>query len=129
MVTQRIIPAPQPHPETKAFWDAAAEGRFLIRVCTACGKAHWYPRPICPFCFSPETHWTEASGRGRIYSFSVMRRAEVPYAIGYVTLAEGPTMLTNLVNCNFDGLAIGREVRLVFTPSEGGPMVPTFTLA
>ncbi len=124
----RKIPAPKPTPETRAFWDAAAQGKFLIGRCTACGKAHWYPRTTCPFCWS-ETEWVEASGRGTIYSYSVMRRAPEPYVVAYVTLAEGPTMLTNLVDCDFDGLAIGQAVRLKFSPSEGGPPVPTFTTA
>jgi uncharacterized protein len=123
----RKIPAPKPMPETQAFWDAAAQGRFLIGRCTGCGKAHWYPRKTCPFCWSEKTDWVEASGRGKIYSYSVMRRAPEPYVVAYVTLAEGPTMLTNLVDCDFDALAIGQAVRLKFSPSEGGPPVPTFT--
>jgi uncharacterized protein len=123
----RSIPAPQPTSETKAFWDAAAQGRFLIRKCSACGKAHWYPRTICPFCSSDRTDWVEASGRGTIYSHSTMRRAPEPYVLAYVTLAEGPTMLTNIVDCDFDGLAIGQEVKVKFTPSDGGPPVPMFT--
>ncbi|HXN43364.1 MAG TPA: Zn-ribbon domain-containing OB-fold protein, partial [Xanthobacteraceae bacterium] len=114
---------------TQAFWEAAAQGRFLIRRCAACGKAHWYPRKTCPFCWSEETAWVEASGRGTIYSYSVMRRAAEPYVVAYVTLAEGPTMLTNLVDCDFDALAIGQAVRLKFSPSDDGPPVPTFTIA
>ncbi len=55
-----------------------------------------------------------------------MRRAPEPYAVAYVTLDEGPTMLTNLVDCDLDRLAIGQRVRLVFTPTEGGAPVPTF---
>ncbi len=124
---QRKIPAPAATVETQAFWDAASQGRFLIRRCTACGKAHWYPRAICPFCFSDKTAWEEASGRGRIYTYSVMRRAPEPYAIAYVTLEEGPSMMTNLVHCDFDALRIGQAVKLVFSPTEGGPPVPTFT--
>ena len=128
-MAMRKIPAPKPNPETQAFWDATAQGRFLIRRCTACGKAHWYPRKACPLCWGEKTEWVEASGRGTIYSYSVMRRAAEPYVVAYVTLAEGPTMLTNLVDCDFDALAIGQEVRLKFSPSEGGPPVPTFTIA
>jgi uncharacterized OB-fold protein len=127
MTKQRAIPGPLPHPETQAFWDAARAGRFLIKTCGGCGKAHWYPRTICPFCCSTDTHWVEASGNGTIYSYSVMRRADPPYVIAYVTLAEGPTMLTNLVDCDVDALAIGQAVRVAFTPTEGGPPVPTFT--
>jgi len=129
MPAPRAIPAPQPHPDTQAFWEGATAGKFLIRTCAACGKPHWYPRSICPFCFSADTRWVEASGKGTIYAYSVMRRADAPYAIAYVTLAEGPTMLTNLVGCDVDRLAIGRAVRLVFSPTDGGPPVPTFTLA
>ena len=94
MATIRSIPAPHPHPDTQAFWDAAANGKFVIRRCDACGKVHWYPRPICPFCASPATRWVEASGRGTVYSYSVNRHADPLYIIAYVTLAEGPTMLT-----------------------------------
>ena len=128
MATRKIL-APKPTPDTQAFWDAAAQGRFLIRRCTACGRTHWYPRSNCPFCWSDQTEWVAASGRGTIYSYSVMRRAPEPYAIAYVTLAEGPTMLTNLVDCDFDALAIGQEVWIQFSASEGGPPVPTFTTA
>jgi uncharacterized OB-fold protein len=125
----RKIPAPHPNPETQAFWDAAGQGRFLIKTCRACHKAHWYPRAICPFCASRDTEWVEASGKGKIYSFSVMRRAPEPFTIAYVTLAEGPTMITNLVDCDFDALKIGQDVRIKFTPTDGGPPVPTFTVA
>jgi uncharacterized OB-fold protein len=126
---ERKIPAPQPMPETQAYWDAAKEGRLLIRKCNACGELHFYPRTICPFCMSDRTEWREASGKGVVYSYSVMRRAPVPYAIAYVTLEEGVTMMTNLVDCDFDRLSIGQGVRVVFKPSDGGPPVPMFTPA
>ena len=56
-----------------------------------------------------------------------MRRAPVPYAIAYVSLEEGVTIMTNLVDCDFDRIRIGQKVRLVFKPSDGGPPVPMFT--
>jgi uncharacterized OB-fold protein len=124
---ERRIPAPQVTPETKAFWDAAAAGKLMIGKCVACGAVHYYPRAICPFCFSDRTRLEQASGEGTIYTYSVMRRAQVPYAIAYVTLAEGPTMMTNIVDCDLDRIRIGQKVRLVFKPSEGGPPVPMFT--
>jgi uncharacterized OB-fold protein len=126
---QRKIPAPSSSPDTEAFWKAAADGKFMLRRCTACGKAHWYPRAICPFCMSDKTEWVEASGRGKIYTYSVMRRAPEPYAIGYVTLEEGPSMLTNFVDCDFDKLKIGQPVKLKFISTEGGPPVPMFAPA
>ena len=122
----RKITPPAVNPETRPFWDAAREGRFLVPFCAACGRAHWYPRAICPFCASDKVEWREASGKGTIYTFSVMRRVKEPYAIAHVTLAEGPTMLTNIVNCDFDKLHIGQPVAVVFQETEGGPPVPMF---
>ena len=122
----RKITPPAVNPETKPFWDAAREGRFLVPFCAACGRAHWYPRAICPFCAADKVEWREASGKGTIYTFSVMRRVKEPYAIAHVTLAEGPTMLTNIVNCDFDKLRIGQPVAVVFQETEGGPPVPMF---
>ena len=55
-----------------------------------------------------------------------MRRAPVPYAIAYVTLAEGVTVLTNLVGCDFETLAIGQSVALTFGDTEGGMALPLF---
>ncbi len=126
---QRKIPAPEPNPETKAFWDAATQGKLLIKKCRACGEAHYYPRTLCPFCGSDATEWLTAAGTGTLYSYSVMRRAEIPYAIAYVTLDEGVSMMTNLVDCNFDTLEIGQRMKVVFSPTDGGPPVPTFTPA
>ena len=127
-VSGRKIPAPSVNVESKPFWDAAAEGRFLIKRCTACGKAHWYPRAICPHCFSGETVWEASPGEGVIYTYSVMYRSPTgPYAIGYVNLDEGPAVLTNFVDCDLSALSIGQRVKVRFQPTEGGPPVPVFT--
>ena len=126
---ERKIPAPPANPETKAFWDGASLGTLLIKRCRSCGQAHYYPRTICPFCFSDATEWQAAAGSGTIYSYSVMRRAEIPYAIAYVTLDEGVTMMTNIVDCDLDAIRIGQRVKVVFKPTEGGPPVPMFTPA
>ena len=126
MADARKIPSPIVSVENEAFWKAAKEGRFTIPICSACGKAHWYPRAICPFCASDKVEWCAASGKGTIYTYSVMRRAKEPYAIAYVTLAEGPTMMTNIVNCDFDALRIGDDVTVQFADSENGPPVPVF---
>src|SRR5579862_3302584 len=127
MAKERSIVSPTPFPETMAYWEAAARGKLLLKQCKACGEYHFYPRVLCPFCFSDKTEWREAAGTGVIYSFSVTRRAEVPYAIAYVTLAEGPTMLSNIVDCDLDAIRIGQKVRLVLKPSEGGQAIPMFT--
>jgi uncharacterized protein len=127
MAQDRKIPAPVVNPENKSFFDAASNGKLLIKKCSACGEHHYYPRAICPHCFSDQTSWTESAGHGTIYSYSVMRRGTpVPYAIAYVTLAEGVTMLTNIVDCDLDAIRIGQAVRVVFKPTEGGAAVPMF---
>jgi len=129
-MTERKIPSPFVNPENKPFWDAAAEGRLLLKHCKDCGQSHYYPRALCPFCFSDNTEWVDAKGTGEIYSYSVMRRgAPVPYALAYVTLDEGVSMLTNLVDCDLDALAIGQRVKVVFKPSEDGAPVPMFAPA
>jgi uncharacterized OB-fold protein len=129
MAKERAILSPTPFPETTPYWTAAAEGRLLVKYCNACGDYHFYPRALCPFCFSDKTEWRDAAGTGTIYSFSVTRRGEAPYAIAYVTLAEGPTMMTNIVDCDLDAIRIGQKVRLVFKPSENGQPIPMFTPA
>ena len=126
---ERKIPAPPISPETQPFWDAAAAGRLMIKQCGGCGQAHYYPRALCPFCGSDRTEWLAASGRGTIYSYSVMRRVPIPYALAYVTLEEGPTMMTNIVDGDLDRIRIGQAVRVVFRPTDGGPPVPMFAPA
>jgi len=123
----RKIPAPAVTIESKPFWDAAAEGRFLIKRCNGCGEAHWYPRALCPFCFSDDTVWEESPGEGVIYTHSTMRKSPTgPFAIGYVTLDEGPAVLTNFVDCDLSSLQIGQRVKVRFQATEGGPPVPVF---
>jgi len=121
------IPSPPINPENKPFFDAARESKLLLGKCSSCGGLHYYPRAICPFCSNEKVQWVEAKGKGTLYSYSVMRRVPEPYAIAYVTLDEGVTMLTNMVDCDLDRLRIGDAVRLVFKAAEGGEMIPMFT--
>lgn len=128
-VMSRPIPAPAVTLESKPFWDAAAEGRFLVKRCTACSKVHWYPRTICPFCASDATVWEESPGEGEVYTFSIMRRSPTgPYALGYVTLDEGVRVMTNFVDVSPEDLKIGMRVKVRFQPTEGegGPPAPVF---
>ena len=125
----QFIGSTETNPETKPFFDGASAGKLMVRRCTSCNKVHHYPRELCPFCFGACT-WEQASGKGTIYTFSVMERANPPYAIGYVTLAEGPKMLTNFVDCDFKALKIGQPVKVVFAKTEGdGPSMPVFAPA
>ena len=125
----RPFPAATINPESRPFWDAATRGKLLISKCNHCGKAYFYPRCICPFCASTDTTWTEASGDGVIYSYSTMRRAPERFTLAYVTLKEGPKMLTNIVDCDPDKLYIGQKVCVVFKAATEGPPIPAFTPA
>jgi uncharacterized OB-fold protein len=107
--------------ETAPFWKAAASGRLELPVCDACAKPIWYPREFCPYCGSGDVTWTRLSGRGHIYSVSVVRRAPhpayadaIPYSVAIVELDEGVRMMTNVVTDDVDALAIGQPVVAVF---------------
>ncbi|GGL80884.1 Zn-ribbon domain-containing OB-fold protein [Wenxinia marina] len=128
MTAERAIPPVRPDPESLPFWEAAREGRFLLRRCSACGQAHWFPRTLCPFCWSGDTAWEEASGLGTVYSWTVLRAGAVPNIVAYVELREGPRMLTDLVEVEPDAVAIGQLVEVVFRPTSDpdGPPVPMF---
>ena len=117
------------YPESLPFWQAAAHGRLLLKTCKSCERPHWYPRVVCPFCRSTELEWREASGRGTIYTCSVMRRVEQPYVLAYVRLAEGTTLLTNIVDCDPDSVRIGQEVQVRFRPAPEGRSMPVFAPA
>ncbi|MCX4762959.1 OB-fold domain-containing protein [Streptomyces sp. NBC_01275] len=100
---------------TRTYWDAAAEGRLLIRRCGACGRAHHYPREFCPHCWSEDVTWEDASGRATLYTWSVVHRNDLPpfgertpYVAAVVDLAEGPRMSTEVVG---EAVAADGELR------------------
>jgi uncharacterized OB-fold protein len=112
---------PTPDAETQPFWDAARDGRLLIKRCSACGRAHHYPRPFCPYCWSREVAWEQARGTGTVYTFSVVHRNDlppfserVPYVAAIVELDEGPRLMTNVVDCDVDDVAVGMPVSVAF---------------
>lgn len=122
----RKIPAPRVLPESLPYWQAADEGKLLVKKCNACGEVHHYPRDICPHCLSSDTVWQQAAGTGTVYSFSTMGQGDAAYTLAYVTLDEGVTLMTNLVDCDPAKVAIGDKVRVVFKPTDGHA-VPMFT--
>ncbi|MDY7105325.1 MAG: Zn-ribbon domain-containing OB-fold protein [Actinomycetota bacterium] len=105
-------------PETQPYWDGLAEDRLVLPRCDSCGFVIWYPRPLCPSCHSSGVSWFEASGRGRIYSFTIVRKGQgrwrecSPYVLAYVELDEGPRVLTNVVTDDVDSLAVDDVVTL-----------------
>ena len=126
----RAMPAPLVNPEAKPWFDAAMAGRLLYRRCESCSKLHHPPRSICPHCFSDATSWQTAAGTGTVYSCSVLLRGTpTPYCIAYVTLDEGVTLLTNLVDCDFGTVRAGMRVKVRFAETEGGAKMPVFAPA
>ncbi|RFU86396.1 Zn-ribbon domain-containing OB-fold protein [Streptomyces triticagri] len=116
---------PEPDAFTRAYWDAAADGRLLLRRCRACGRAHHYPREFCPHCWSDDVDWEPASGRATLYTWSTVHRNDLPpfgtrtpYVAAVVDLAEGPRMMTELVEAPADALAVGMPLTVGFRREE-----------
>lgn len=110
---------------SEPFWQAAAAGRLMLPRCRACGKAHWYPRPFCPFCYG-DVEWQEASGRGTLYSYSVTAIKAGAYVLALVALEEGPLILTNIICDDVSELAIEQPVAVRFETASNGERLPAF---
>jgi len=125
---KRKISDPLINPGDEPYFEAAGQGRLMVKICRACGETHHYPRAICPFCWSSDVRWTDTAGTGTIYTFSITRRGvAAPYCIAYVTLDEGPVVMTNIVDTDLEAVRIGQRVKAVFHASENGTAVPMFT--
>jgi len=132
--TRRDLPTIED--ETRPFWDAAREGRFLIVRCRACGRAHHYPRPFCPFCWSDDVTWEDASGRATLYTYSTVYvndlppfSERLPYVAAVVELDEGPRVMTNIVGCEPQALRVGMPVQVRFVELTPEVTAPVFTPA
>lgn len=127
---------PTPEADTVEFWEAAHQGRFLLRHCEECGAISYYPRPFCPRCWSERVSWQEASGRATLYSWSVIHsndqppfRDRVPYVAAVVDLEEGPRMMTNVIDCDLAALRVDMPLVLRFMPISDEFSLPVFTPA
>jgi uncharacterized protein len=124
---------PTPEADTQPFWDAAREKKLLIKRCGGCGKNHFYPRPFCPHCWSADVGWREASGRGTLYTYSIVHQNDlppfnqrVPYVAAIVDLAEGPRVMTNLVDVEHDAIRVGMGVEATFQAISDDVTIPVF---
>jgi uncharacterized OB-fold protein len=111
--------------ETAAYWDAARERRLLIKECHACGRAFFYPRNHCPRCWSTDTAWREASGRGTVYTFTVVYqndlppfRDRIPYVVAIVELDEGVRMTANIEGITPEDVRCGMPVQVAFRDEQ-----------
>lgn len=124
--------APRPTPESQEFWDATADERFLLQKCTSCESVVWWPRAMCPVCGTFDLESFEASGEGKVYSFSINRKGggawrEVsPYVVAYVELDEGPRVMTNIVGCDPDTVHVDMPVKLAWADTGEGMKLPRF---
>lgn len=126
-MSQSVLPVPSVPmvPETQAFWEAALDGQLRLQRCATCSSVIWYPRTICPACGSADISWVDSPGAGVVYSFTVVRRGDgpfkdvTPYVLAYVELDEGVRLLTNVVGCAVEDVAVGMRVVAVFERGEG----------
>jgi uncharacterized OB-fold protein len=128
-------PLPSPDAATEPYWAAAREHRLVMPHCNDCGHYHFYPRTLCPRCNSAQLDWKDCSGRGVVYSFTVVHRAPspafaaaVPYVVATIKLDQGPHLMTNIVSCAPDAVRIGMPVRVVFHKASEEITLPVFEL-
>ena len=110
---------PTPTADTQPYWDGLNEGRLRLQCCADCGKLRHYPRPVCDACFSMNATWKDASGNGRVHSWTVTHhafhpgwKADLPYTLVTVDLDEG--------------VRIGLPVRVAYEKATEGLMLPVF---
>ena len=119
-------PVPVTQPWSEKFWEGTKQGKLLIQVCNDCKSKIFYPRKFCPECWSGNLGWIEASGRGKISTFSTAYANvepkfmdELPYTIAYVDLDEGIRMMTRIVQCKPEDIHFDMRVRVLFHERDG----------
>ena len=108
---------------TREFWAGAARGELVIPRCDTCDSFNWYPREQCRSCAQGSFTWTVVSGRGRLFSWSVVRHPflrqfsdKVPFVPGLVAIDEDPgvRLVTEIVDCDPSELSFDIPVEVVF---------------
>ena len=130
-------PLPAITTEAKPFWDAAAEQKLMIQRCQECNAWVWTPRPACNECGSEKIEWTQMSGKGEVYSFTVIRQVvgraaskafepDIPYVIAWVDLDEGPRLITNIIGSPVEDVKLGMKVAVQFEKASEKIWLPKF---
>lgn len=128
------IPLPEVNSDTAEWWDATRHGRLVLQRCRLCGRFQHYPRPFCLSCQGADLGFEESTGRGSIYSFSIVHRSPnpdlyvAPYVVALVQLEEGPTLFTSIVDCKPDDLSCDQVVEVTWRPLSDGRQLPVFRL-
>lgn len=125
-------PLPITQPWSEKFWEGTKEGKLLVQHCKDCGSNIFYPRKFCPECWSDNLDWIEASGRGKVMTFSTAISMveprfmdDLPYTLAYIDLDEGVRIMSRIVECDYHDVKIGMEVEVVFVERENF-MLPYF---
>lgn len=126
-------PLPEIRPDTKAFWDGTKNGEFRIQTCVRCGQRIYPPRAVCPSCLHTVFEWVTASGKGEVYSYTVVYQAadksfndDIPYVYAIIDLEEGVRVVSNVVNTDPKKVSIGMRVKVVFERESEEITVPRF---
>ena len=124
-------PLPLPTPLTEEYWDAAAAGRLLYARCNRCGQVQFPREFACVACQSLDVSWVEGTGKGRVYSYTVIHREPfpdfpVPAVMAIVDLDEGYSMFSNIVDCPRDRLRCDMPVEVTFERQPDGFVLPVF---
>jgi uncharacterized OB-fold protein len=120
-------------PAVDAYWEAVDEGRLVVPVCPDCGTSFFPPRVACPYCLGTDIGLRETGGTGEIYSYSTVRvdshparGTDAPYPVCLVTLDDGPTLFSTVLDCPVDELAVGMRVTVDFDDLGGDRQYPVF---
>lgn len=120
-------------PDAAPWWSGTAQGELRYQRCDDCDSVIFYPRSLCPKCFSASLSWFVATGGATIYAVTVIHRApasglsaEVPYVVALVDVDEGFRMLTRIVDVAPSQVRIGQRVELVFRELPDGRRLPCF---
>jgi len=109
-------PVPQADEESLEFYEGSRRHELMLMRCVSCGAWRLPSRPRCPDCWSTETEWAQASGRGTLYSFGIMHQKfpgfaeDVPYNYAVVELEEGPRIVSNMVGVPNGALRVDMPV-------------------
>jgi len=132
-MAQSQKPIPIIEPWTKEFWKGSKEGRLLVQHCNDCQANIFFPKKVCPECWSQNLSWIPASGKGTVYTFSVMLdmvepkfMGDLPYVLAMVDLPEGIRMTTRIVNCDPETIEIGMPVEVTFEDISPECALPMF---
>jgi uncharacterized OB-fold protein len=126
-------PLPQPTAWSKPFWEGCKRHELLIQKCKDCRSLIFYPKLFCPKCLSTKFEWIKASGKGKVYTYTVVQSyppsefaGEVPYAVGVVILEEGVRLMSNIVGCSPEAVKCDMPVEVVFDDVTEEITLPKF---